>query len=324
MDNLKILKRLIIGTIIFIIVLVALYYVWLINGVSKIERKADTKASTSTEFTEEMILDLRYVAGVVRSKSFKPLGVYIVGTPMTYDLDSYDFEFGISKEDYENNGLDYDSNIDFNTFYNSKEGTRVEEKDKNTLKCIIRINQKYDKEKFYKLKKIYYALKGINDVYIPTEMTNTEIEKFDFSKYVGIQGSSSEVSYDNFDKEYDEAVENLDPIFFATDFENYKQNDSDMYLTNREVSGIAEKGFEESSKRIAGEGADNKESETIKKEEIVPNNYFTRKYNEPDKTYQGLKMEAFVVTRENEMGNGIKVYIDPTTGLIVGGKAFGD
>ena len=35
-------------------------------------------------------------------------------------------------------------------------------------------------------------------------------------------------------------------------------------------------------------------------------------------------MEAFVVTRENEMGNGIKIYIDPTTGLIVGGEAYGD
>ena len=35
-------------------------------------------------------------------------------------------------------------------------------------------------------------------------------------------------------------------------------------------------------------------------------------------------MKAYVVTRENEMGCGIKIYIDPTTALIVGGDAYGD
>ena len=34
-------------------------------------------------------------------------------------------------------------------------------------------------------------------------------------------------------------------------------------------------------------------------------------------------MKAYVVTRENEMGCGIKIYIDPSTALIVGGSAYG-
>ena len=109
-----------------------------------------------------------------------------------------------------------------------------------------------------------------------------------------------------------------------TDFGTYKPNNKSKGLTNKQISEIAQKGFEESAKRIAGEGASNKETERIKLEEIIPNNYFTRKNRQSNTKYQELKMNAYVVTRENDMGCGIKIYIDPTTALIVGGEAYGD
>ena len=40
--------------------------------------------------------------------------------------------------------------------------------------------------------------------------------------------------------------------------------------------------------------------------------------------YKDIKRNAYVVKRENDMGNGIKIYVDATTGLIIGGDAFGD
>ena len=83
-------------------------------------------------------------------------------------------------------------------------------------------------------------------------------------------------------------------------------------------------GFEESKKRIASEGADDVDSQRIKIEEVSPNNYFTRKDREYDKTYSNITRKAYIVTRENDMGNGISIYVDATTGLIIGGRAFGD
>ena len=130
---------------------------------------------------------------------------------------------------------------------------------------------------------------------------------------------------EDFWKEYDKQVDNLDPIFFVKDFSTYKPKSSDMQLTNREISGIADKGFKESAARIAGEGADNKASEKIEElDEIIPNNYFTRKNKQSNEIYKELKTHGYKVTRTNDMGNGVYVYIDKTTGLIIGGGAFGD
>ena len=40
--------------------------------------------------------------------------------------------------------------------------------------------------------------------------------------------------------------------------------------------------------------------------------------------YKNIIRKCYIVRRENEMGNGIKIYVDVTTGLIIGGAAFGD
>ena len=59
-------------------------------------------------------------------------------------------------------------------------------------------------------------------------------------------------------------------------------------------------------------------------EEVTPNNYFTRKHNGSDQTYPDKKRKAYVFMKTNEMGNGVAVFVDVTTGKIIGGEAYGD
>lgn len=159
------------------------------------------------------------------------------------------------------------------------------------------------------LEKDYYDVKAKQD----------ELEKNTSSNI------NAEPISEDFWKEYDKQVDSLDKTLFVTDFKIYKPKDTDMNLTKKEISGIAENGFKESAARIAGEGAENKASEKIEElDEIIPNNYFTRKYRESDEIYKDLKTHGYKVTRTNDIGNGVYVYIDKTTGLIVGGGAFGD
>lgn len=120
------------------------------------------------------------------------------------------------------------------------------------------------------------------------------------------------------------AANNLDKTIFLTDFENYKPDSDEIKITETKAKEIATYGFEESKKRIAGEGADDIDSETIKIEEVIANNYFTRLSNEADKIYKDISRKCYVIQRENEMGNGISIYVDVNTGLIIGGRAFGD
>lgn len=123
---------------------------------------------------------------------------------------------------------------------------------------------------------------------------------------------------------YYEAINNLDNTIFLTDFENYAPNDNDIKITDKEAKAIAQKGFEESKSRIAREGTDDVDSETIKIEEVVANNYFTRYHYQGNQTYDNIKRNCYAIQRQNSMGCGVTIYVDATTGLIVGGRAFGD
>lgn len=127
-----------------------------------------------------------------------------------------------------------------------------------------------------------------------------------------------------FEKKFNEAVKNLDKKTFLVDVDNYNPESNDIKISEEKAKEIAQKGFEESARRIAGEGADNKETETIQIREESPNNYFTRYIYDGDKIYTNKKRKCYVITRENEMGNGISIYVDVATGLIIGGEAFGD
>ena len=56
----------------------------------------------------------------------------------------------------------------------------------------------------------------------------------------------------------------------------------------------------------------------------MANNFFTADHNLISKIYSNIKRKCYVFTRENDMGCGAKVYVDVTTGLIIGGQCFGD
>lgn len=122
---------------------------------------------------------------------------------------------------------------------------------------------------------------------------------------------------------YYDAISRLDKTVFLTDFENYNPSDNDIKVPESRAKQIAQIGFEE-SKRIAGEGTDNIESETLKIEEVTANNYFTRYYFQSDEVYNNIKRKCYAIQRENEMGCGVTIYVDVTTGLIIAGRAFGD
>lgn len=123
---------------------------------------------------------------------------------------------------------------------------------------------------------------------------------------------------------YYKAVNDLDSTIFLTDFENYIPNNNDVKITEKKAKEIAQKGFEESKSRIAREGTNDIDSETIKIEEIVANNYFTRYYYQGNEFYDNIKRKCYAIQRENDMGCGVTIYVDVTTGLIIAGRAFGD
>ena len=85
-----------------------------------------------------------------------------------------------------------------------------------------------------------------------------------------------------------------------------------------------EKGFNEAGARISSEGVDDTAEEFFKIENVAPNNFFTAKYRESRKDYTDIVRKSYIITKVNELGNGVSVYVDVTTGLIIGGEAFGD
>lgn len=123
---------------------------------------------------------------------------------------------------------------------------------------------------------------------------------------------------------YYEAIKKSDNTIFLIDFENYAPNNNDIKITEKRAREIAQKGFEESKSRIASEGTDDIDSETVKIEEVFANNYFTRYYYQGDQTYDKIKRNCYAIQRQNDMGCGVTIYVDTTTGLIIAGRAFGD
>lgn len=148
---------------------------------------------------------------------------------------------------------------------------------------------------------------------VDTKISNTIAEKEKAEKQQEYENNPNNI-----------AVKNLDKNIFLTDFENYKPENNDVKISESKAKEMAQKGFEESKKRIAGEGADDKDSETVKIEQINANNYFTRLSDQSDKIYKEISRKCYIIQRENDMGNGISIYVDATTGLIIGGEAFGD
>ena len=99
---------------------------------------------------------------------------------------------------------------------------------------------------------------------------------------------------------------------------------NEIKISEEKAKEIAEIGFKEAGARIASEGVTDTVSESVVIDEVVANNFFTRKYNQGDKSYTNIKRKAYIFKKENYMGNGVNVYVDVNSGLIIGGRAFGD
>lgn len=132
----------------------------------------------------------------------------------------------------------------------------------------------------------------------------------------------NEIERDKYEVEYNSSVDQINSELFVTDFDKYinERENSNKAISKEDAKIIAQKGFEE-AERICG--VYEEETEVVSEDEVIPNNFFVRKNSEGDKTYSG-KISAFIFTREDEMGNGVSVYIDKATGKIIGGRAFGD
>ena len=184
-----------------------------------------------------------------------------------------------------------------------------------------------EKQELYTgIPEIYQEEKDDSSIIPNNEINNSNVASNEASSNMNNESSNADNNSLSIElqKENNEAINNLDKKFFLTDFENYFPESNEVKISETEAKKIAEKGFAESAKRIAGEGVENKESETIKIEAKLPNNYFTRYYYEGDKVYKTSVRNCYVVTRKNEMGCGVSIYVDVATGLIIGGEAFGD
>lgn len=123
---------------------------------------------------------------------------------------------------------------------------------------------------------------------------------------------------------YDQMVDNLDKNVYVTDFNNYNVTSNEIKISEAKAKEIAEIGFKESADRIASEGIKDTVKEDIELKQVTANSYFTHKYNTGEDFYSNIKRKAYVITKTNDMGCGVSVYVDATTGLIIGGNAFGD
>ena len=131
-----------------------------------------------------------------------------------------------------------------------------------------------------------------------------------------------QASLDESRRTYDEQVDNLDENIFIKDFDSFSNEytNSSSSITEDQAKEIANTAFDEAS-RIAG--SYDKNSQTCKIQNVHPNNFFTRKSNETDSVLPN-EVTAYCFSREDEIGNGVTVYIDNKLGKVIGGEAFGD
>ena len=129
-------------------------------------------------------------------------------------------------------------------------------------------------------------------------------------------------TYEELAEYHDEQVNNLDENTFETNFTQfYKEySSSSSKISKSEAQKIADIGFSE-VERIVGKYPES--SETYALRDVHPNNLFFRKYYEYDFS-DSTTVTAHCFSREDELGNGITIYVDNKLGKIIGGNAFGD
>lgn len=132
---------------------------------------------------------------------------------------------------------------------------------------------------------------------------------------------NQQIAEQDWKEQFDKRVASRDEKIFLKDFNNYKPTSSEIKISQAEAEKIADIGFVEAE--TIGEAGD-KENQTVRIEEVFANNFFTADHNLISKIYSNIKRKCYVFIRENDMGCGAMVYVDVTTGLIIGGQCFGD
>ena len=172
---------------------------------------------------------------------------------------------------------------------------------------------------------IKYTYEQMNDVayqYTAHLLIVSKIVNTDCIYNTDLTEVDSKVALDEFKTKYDEAVENIDRETFVTNFnEFYNQYQaSTNTITQEKAEEIAEKGFKEAERVV---GSYDKSTQMCEEMEANPNNFFTRKTDERDETAQ-YKVDVYSFLREDDMGNGVRIYVDKRLGKIIGASAFGD
>ena len=162
---------------------------------------------------------------------------------------------------------------------------------------------------------IQYTYENMNDVdyqYTAHLLIVSKIVNTDCIYNTDLTEIEAEVDRGNFETEFDEQVDNLNTQIFVKDFDSFYQEyqSATGEITQEQAEEIAEIGFEE-AERIVGDY--DKETQECIELEITPNNFFTRKYNEGDKT-ASYTVEGYAISRQDEMGNGVQIYVDKRLG----------
>lgn len=172
---------------------------------------------------------------------------------------------------------------------------------------------------------IQYTYERMNDVdyqYTAHLLIVSKIVNTDCIYNTDLTAIEAEIDREAFETEYDEQVDNLNTQIFVNDFDGFYQEyqNATGEISQDRAEEIAEVGFEE-AERVVGEYP--KDTQTCREIEVRPNNFFTRKYTEGDQMAQ-YTVQVYAVSRQDEMGNGVQIYVDKKLGRIVGASAFGD
>lgn len=142
--------------------------------------------------------------------------------------------------------------------------------------------------------------------------------------YTGFGWNNKEIEKQNLEElktKFNERVTNRSDKIFLKDFENYKPENNDAKISQIEAEKIAEIGFNEAD-TIGTSGE--KDIQVVRIEEKTANNFFTMDYGCKQEIYNNIVRKCYVFVREDSLGNGAMVFVDVTTGLIIGGECFGD
>lgn len=188
-----------------------------------------------------------------------------------------------------------------------------------TISLVPKINVKVN---IGNIQYTYDELKDVDEQYTAHLLIVSKIVNTDCIYNTDLTEIEAQIDMENFETEFDEQVDNLNTQIFVKDFDDFynKYQNSKDEISQEYAEEIAEIGFEE-AERIVGEYS--KETQTCIEREVTPNNFFTRKYSQGDKTEQ-YTVKGYVISRQDEMGNGVQIYVDKRLGKIVGASAFGD